>query len=141
RGLAQSRRAIEQHVVQRLATGARRFDRHAEIFFDLDLPDKFFQQARPQLQFERSIVFHRCGGDDALFYLWSWFGAHAGASLAEKALWMICDFGLTACAALLPTLPAFLLARGARPRTRRAPVSCDRCNCARPRKPRQNPEK
>src|SRR5205085_718262 len=78
RGLAQSRRAIEQHVVQRLAARARRFNGHAEIFFDLRLPDEFLQQARPQLQFKRSIVFHRHGGDDPLFYLWSWFGAHAG---------------------------------------------------------------
>ena len=43
RRLAQPRRPVEQHMIQRLFTRTRRFDVHGYIFAQIRLPDIFFQ--------------------------------------------------------------------------------------------------
>src|SRR5581483_7159816 len=66
RGLSQSRRAVEQNMVERLAAGTRRLDGHCEVFLHLGLADELLQPLRAQLQLEGSIVFDHRGGDNAL---------------------------------------------------------------------------
>src|SRR5262249_52296329 len=48
RGLAESRGAYEQHVVERLAALARRLDEHGEILARLRLADELRQHLRTQ---------------------------------------------------------------------------------------------
>ncbi len=48
RGLAEPRRAGEQHVVQRLAAGCGGGDRHRELILQPLLTDEVLQAARPQ---------------------------------------------------------------------------------------------
>ncbi len=48
RGLAEARRADEQHVVERFLARARRLDEHREIGARLFLADEFAQSLRPQ---------------------------------------------------------------------------------------------
>ena len=52
RGLAQARRAVEQHVVHRLAAHAGGFDGDREILFELALPGEIGEAARAQSRFE-----------------------------------------------------------------------------------------
>ena len=52
RGLAQSRRPREQHVVEDLAALARRLDRHAEDFLSALLADELAERARAQREIE-----------------------------------------------------------------------------------------
>jgi len=66
RRLAQPRRAVEQHVVERLAARARRLDGDLEVVLDLVLPDELAQPLRTQLQLEGRIVVHRHSRDDAV---------------------------------------------------------------------------
>ena len=53
RRLAQSRRPVEQNVVQRFAARLGRLDGDFEIVFDLVLADELAQPLRPQLEFKR----------------------------------------------------------------------------------------
>jgi hypothetical protein len=48
RRLAQSRGTGEQHVVQRFATSARSFHVHAQVLFNLALPDVLVDAIRAQ---------------------------------------------------------------------------------------------
>ena len=62
RRFAQPRRAIEQDVVERLASPLRRFDINRQIFLDLLLPVVFRKMLRPQRQL--SCVRRDKGGRD-----------------------------------------------------------------------------
>ena len=66
RRLAQPRRPVEQHVVERLAARLGRLDGDLEVVLDLVLPDELAQPLRTQLQLERRIVVDRRGRDDAV---------------------------------------------------------------------------
>ena len=65
RRLAQPRRPVEQHVVERLAARLGGLDGDLEVVLDLLLPDELAQPLRTQLQLERRIVIHRHRRDDA----------------------------------------------------------------------------
>ena len=56
-GLAQSRGAVQQHVVERVAAHERRFDEDAEIIDDLVLAGEVFELLRPDFVFEFEIAF------------------------------------------------------------------------------------
>src|SRR5712691_2061159 len=56
RGLAQPRRAEQQHVVQRLAARARRLDEDLELAADLLLPDILGEAAGPQRALELLLL-------------------------------------------------------------------------------------
>ena len=66
RRLAQTRRPIQQHVVQRFAARLRGLDGDFKIVFDLGLPDKLAQALRPQLQLEGGVVVQRYGRDNSV---------------------------------------------------------------------------
>ena len=66
RRLAEPRRPVEQHVVERLAARARRLDGDLEVVLDLVLADELAQPLRTQLQLEGRVVVHRHGRDDAV---------------------------------------------------------------------------
>jgi len=53
RGLAQPRRAEQQHVVERFATRPGGGDEDVELLANLALADVFVQLARPQRAFQR----------------------------------------------------------------------------------------
>ena len=77
RRLAESRRAEEERVVERLAPGERRVDVDAEALLDLLLADELREPLRPQRQLDDGLVgqdfrcrdlgaghdFARCGGE------------------------------------------------------------------------------
>jgi hypothetical protein len=48
RGLAQARRAVEQHVIERLAALPRRGDRDVQVLAQSILPDVLVERPRPQ---------------------------------------------------------------------------------------------
>jgi len=56
RGLAQPRRAEQQHVIERLAARARRLDEDLELAADLLLPDIFGEGAGPQRALELLLL-------------------------------------------------------------------------------------
>ena len=55
RGLAQAGRAVEQHVIERLATLTRGGDRDVQVLADAILPDVVVQRARPQAGFGTGV--------------------------------------------------------------------------------------
>ena len=59
RGLAQPRRSVEQHVVERLAARLGGLDGDLEVVFDLVLADELAQPLRPQLELKRRVVVQR----------------------------------------------------------------------------------
>ncbi len=56
RGLAESGRPRQQHVVEHFGASARRLDRHPENFFGALLSDEFAKLARAQRQIEPAIL-------------------------------------------------------------------------------------
>jgi hypothetical protein len=64
RGLAQSRRAEQQHVVERLAAVARGMNEDFELFARLRLTDVFGQRARPQRALDLLLNGAGGGGGD-----------------------------------------------------------------------------
>ena len=76
RSLAEPGRAVEQHVVERLAARLGGLDGYVKILFDFGLADEFLQALRPKLELKRGIVLNRRGGDEAVFEV------RAGLSLA-----------------------------------------------------------
>src|SRR5882672_4692365 len=56
RGLAESGRSREQHVVEHFRTSARRGYRHPENFLGPFLPNEFRERARPQREVELAIL-------------------------------------------------------------------------------------
>src|SRR5262249_346797 len=93
RGLAEARRAHEQHVVERFAPRPCRRDEHAEVGARLLLPDEFVEPLRAQRAF-RGIIFAALGGDEA-----AGRAAHLASSLRPRRI--SCD-----TSALSPTLRA-----------------------------------
>jgi hypothetical protein len=67
RSLAQPRRPVEQHMIQRLTPRFRCLNGNVKILFDLVLPDEFLQPLRPQLKLKRRIILDRSGGDEPVF--------------------------------------------------------------------------
>ena len=67
RGLAQPGRAVDQHVVQRVAARARRLDGDSEVLLDLPLARKLGQQTRAQTVFEAALVLECLAADDPFF--------------------------------------------------------------------------
>ena len=59
RGLAQSRRAVEQHVVHGFAALPGRFDRDREVLFELGLAGEIGEPPRAQPGLELALVFLR----------------------------------------------------------------------------------
>ena len=66
RGFAQSRRAIQKHVVQRFAPAARRVDRNLNIFFDAFLSDVFVEAFRAHAHVNARVFLKRLPGNNAL---------------------------------------------------------------------------
>ena len=56
RGLAQSRRPVEQHVIQRLAAAPRRLDRDLDVLFDALLADVFVQAFWANARFDARVL-------------------------------------------------------------------------------------
>ena len=56
RRLAESGRAVEQHVIERLAALARRGDRHVEVLAHALLADVVVERARPQARLVLRVV-------------------------------------------------------------------------------------
>ena len=63
RGLAETRRAGEQHVIECFATIARGFHVDAQVLFDLPLADVFVDTSRAQREIELPIL---VAGEDRL---------------------------------------------------------------------------
>src|SRR5207249_9581915 len=57
--LSEARRSVEQHVVQRFATAARRVDSNLDILFDAFLPDVFIQALWPHAHVDPSVFVKR----------------------------------------------------------------------------------
>jgi hypothetical protein len=67
RGLAEARRAEQQHVVERFLAVARRLDEHRELAPDLFLADVLLEHPRPQRALERLFLRRRgSSGDEAV---------------------------------------------------------------------------
>ena len=66
RGLAEAGRAIEQHVIERLAAAARRGNRHLQVVADAILADVFVERARPQSRLVLRVVVGAAGGDQSI---------------------------------------------------------------------------
>jgi hypothetical protein len=64
RGLAEARRADEQHVIERLVARARRLDEHREVGARLLLADELGQPLRPQRSLG-DVLFAAFGGNEA----------------------------------------------------------------------------
>ena len=73
-GLAQSRRTVEQDVIERLAAGAGRLDGDRQVFFDFGLSDELCQPLRAQLQLKRGIVLDRRRRHQPLLQVGNVFG-------------------------------------------------------------------
>ena len=56
RRLAEAGRAVEQHVIERLAAAARRRDRHLQVVAHAILPDVVVQRSRAQPRFVLRVV-------------------------------------------------------------------------------------
>ena len=56
RGLAQAGRAGQQHVIESFAAAARGLHIHAQVLFDLTLPDVFVDACRAQREIELAIL-------------------------------------------------------------------------------------
>ena len=67
-GLADSRRAEEQHVVEGLAAGAGGLDRDAQVGDHLRLADVLVEQARAQRDLEAEVVVDRASGDETVVH-------------------------------------------------------------------------
>ena len=81
RGLAQSRRAEKQHVVQRLAARLRRFQRNRQLLLGFRLADELPQPARAQLQLKALFFFSARGADQPVRRVVA-CNRHAGRSVA-----------------------------------------------------------
>ena len=64
-------RAVEQHVVERLAAAARRLDADSQVLFDLVLAGKVGEGARPERAFVAEVFLGDLGSDDALGHHYS----------------------------------------------------------------------
>ena len=84
RRLAQPRRPVEQHVIERLAARLGRLDGDLEVVLDLVLPDEFAQPLRPQLEFKRRVVIDRRGRHNALAIQAVLGKNHDGAMVKRK---------------------------------------------------------
>ena len=67
RGLAQARRAVEQHVVHGLAAAAGSLDSDGEVLLDLGLTGEIGELLRAERGFELPLFFAERRGNDALF--------------------------------------------------------------------------
>src|SRR6266702_3677898 len=66
RGLAQSRRAVQEDVVQRFAAAARRVDSNLNIFFDALLPDVLVETLGAHAHIDARVFVKRLPGDNPL---------------------------------------------------------------------------
>ena len=64
RGLAETRRAVQQHVIERFAALTRRRDRHLQVLANAILPDVVVNRARPQAGFVLRVFLDARGRDD-----------------------------------------------------------------------------
>ena len=90
RSLAQSRRAVEQHVIERFAAAARGLDGDLDVFFHALLADEIGHALRAHAGVEPRVFVKRPAGDDALWRLicsgWSSFHhASLGPSLPPRS--------------------------------------------------------
>src|SRR6202011_1447001 len=67
---AQSRRPVEQHMIQRLATAPRRLDRDRNILFDALLADVFVQPLRTDAGFNPRVLIEWGARHNALRLSW-----------------------------------------------------------------------
>ena len=77
RGLAQARRAVEQHMVQRLRAAAGGLDEDGEVLLGLLLSDVLLQCAGTQGRFAGVLVQKRFGDDRLLIDVRAEVDAHA----------------------------------------------------------------
>ena len=87
RRLAKPRRAIEQHVVERLAAQARRVDADLQVLFRFFLTGIILQQPRAQRALARILRKHAGRGDDLLLGVLGKTDAHMRSSLLTAASW------------------------------------------------------
>jgi hypothetical protein len=66
RGLAQTRRAVQQHVIERLPPLPRCGDRDVQVLAETVLPDVLVERPRPQSALELDFVGHPARGDEAV---------------------------------------------------------------------------
>src|SRR5262245_4959231 len=71
-GLAETRRPIEQHMIQRLAARAGGLDEDAQIVLDLLLADVFAQDLRAQREFNLLLII-RCVSTDEAEFIFRYF--------------------------------------------------------------------
>jgi hypothetical protein len=65
RRLAETRRTVQQHVIQRVAALLRSSDRDEQVFTNAILADVVVENARAQPGFVLRLFFYRRGGDDS----------------------------------------------------------------------------
>ena len=66
RRLAEARRSVQQHVVERFAAMCRGGDRHLEVLADPVLADVLVEPARTKPRFVLRVFVDARGGDDAI---------------------------------------------------------------------------
>ena len=77
RRLAEARRAVQQHVIERLAALLRGRDRHLQVLADAVLPDVLVEHARAQSRFVLRVLVDAHGGDQTIV-------GHQGAFLLRE---------------------------------------------------------
>src|SRR5215469_13583214 len=66
RGLAQARRTIKQHVIERLIAAARGVNRNLDVFLDPLLPDVLLEPTRAHADLDPCVFFVRRAGNNPL---------------------------------------------------------------------------
>src|SRR5882762_9118778 len=118
RGLAQPRRAVQQHVIQRLAAAARRINGNLDIFLDAFLPDIFLQPPRPHAHFD-ARVFVKCLPGHNPFWLplvhHPFCRSIRHRSSQRVCQLSVCDYRGAACCAPISEASTSYALRAARP--------------------------
>src|SRR6202522_2457746 len=84
RGFAKARRAVEQNVVERFATGARRLDGDLQILFDAILADVIGQLRRADAGFDARVVIERPARNDAIVRIVYFLGHLSATQCSSK---------------------------------------------------------
>ena len=69
RGLAESGRTVEQHVIERFAAAACGGNRHLQVVAHAILPDVLVERARTQSRLVLRVLVHTTGSNQALVHV------------------------------------------------------------------------
>ena len=84
RRLAQTRGAVEQHMIQRLRAPPRRLNEHIEVLLGLRLPDVFLQRVGAQGNLPTVLQLKRCRHQRILKNIVSEINTHNNTSIPDS---------------------------------------------------------